>query len=103
MELSLSRRAFLGTACSLAASPLMTPVVFAAAPVSMGSWSGRAAISSSTAGMMLGMQFLHALPGHVGVDLRGGQVTVPEQHLYDPQVGAVIEQVSCECMPQRMG
>lgn len=30
--MSLSRRAFLGTACSAAASPLVTPVVFAAAP-----------------------------------------------------------------------
>lgn len=29
---AFSRRAFLGTACSLAASPLVTPVVFAAAP-----------------------------------------------------------------------
>lgn len=30
--ISLSRRAFLGTACSAAASPLVTPVVFAATP-----------------------------------------------------------------------
>ena len=30
--MTLSRRAFLGTACSAAASPLMTPMVFAAAP-----------------------------------------------------------------------
>lgn len=30
--MTLSRRKFLGTACSAAASPLMTPVVFAAAP-----------------------------------------------------------------------
>ena len=30
--MTLSRRAFLGTACSAAASPLMTPITFAAAP-----------------------------------------------------------------------
>ncbi|MEL6208774.1 MAG: hypothetical protein AAFR44_01030, partial [Pseudomonadota bacterium] len=32
MTISLSRRAFLGSACSAAASPLVTPVVFASAP-----------------------------------------------------------------------
>jgi hypothetical protein len=51
---------------------------------------------------MLRMQFLHALAGHVGVDLRGRQVAVTQQHLHHAQVGAVVQQVRGEGMPQRV-
>ena len=46
------------------------------------------------------MQLLQALAGDVGVDLRGRQVAVPKQHLYDPQVGAMVQQMRREGMPQ---
>src|SRR6185436_18429234 len=56
----------------------------------------------SAAGMVLGVQFFHALPGHVRVNLRRRKVAVPEQHLHDAQVRAVIEQVRREGMPERV-
>ncbi len=57
----------------------------------------------STAGVMLGMQILQPRPSDMGVDLSGGQVTVAQQHLHHPQVGAVVEQVRGEGMTQGMG
>ena len=50
--------------------------------------------------MVAVVQFLHAFAGDMGVDLRGGEVAVAEQHLNDPQVGAVVQQVGRESMPQ---
>src|SRR5713226_8709103 len=37
------------------------------------------------------------------VDLRGGDVRVPEHHLEGPQIGAVLEQVRRERVAQTMG
>lgn len=44
------------------------------------------------------MEGLQALPGDMGVDLGGGQITVTQQQLHHPQVGAVVQQVSREGM-----
>jgi len=38
----------------------------------------------------------------VGIDLSRGEVLVTEQLLHDPQVGATIEQVGRERVPQRV-
>ena len=62
----------------------------------------RAGALISAARMMLRVQFLQALAGHVRIDLGGRQIAVTEQHLHHAQVGAVIEQVRGERMPQRM-
>ena len=39
------------------------------------------------------MQGLHSVLGNMGINLRGGQVTMPQQQLHNPEVRAVIEQV----------
>ena len=46
------------------------------------------------------MQLFQALAGDVSVDLRGRYVGVPEQHLHDAQVGAVVEKMGSKGMPQ---
>ena len=38
----------------------------------------------------------------MGIDLSGGQVAVAQQHLHDPQVRPVVQQVRCERVPQRV-
>ena len=43
-----------------------------------------------------------ALAGQVRVDLRGGEVSVPEQLLHRAQVGAPFEQVGRERMAKRV-
>ena len=48
------------------------------------------------------MQLLQPLARHVGVDLRGGNVGVAEQHLHHAQVGAMVEQVGGEGVAQRV-
>ena len=40
---------------------------------------------------------------YVGVALRGGHVAVSEQFLHDAQIGAVVEEVRGERVPQGMG
>src|SRR5580658_9796177 len=40
---------------------------------------------------------------HVGIDLRGRDVGVTEERLYDAQVRAVVQEVTGESMPQHMG
>ena len=52
--------------------------------------------------MMPRVQLLHALPRHMGVNLRRRNIRVPEQQLHHAQIGAVIEQMRCESMTQRM-
>ncbi|MNH47383.1 hypothetical protein D3C79_1105910 [compost metagenome] len=52
---------------------------------------------------MLGVQLLQTGLGHVGVDLRGRQVAVAQQHLHHAQVGTVVEQMGREGMPQGVG
>ena len=46
------------------------------------------------------MQNPQALARHVRVDLRGGYVGMPQQHLYGPQIGAVVQQVRRKSVPQ---
>ena len=58
--------------------------------------------TDSTARVMLGVQFFQSLTCYVSIYLRGGQVTMTEQHLYHPQVCTVIEQVGGKGVPQRM-
>ena len=50
--------------------------------------------------MMSRMQLLHALTGHMGIDLRGRYIRVSEQQLDNPQIRAVIDQMRGECMAQ---
>ena len=53
----------------------------------------------SGAWMVLSVQILEPFPGHVGVNLGGGQVAVAEQHLNHAQIRAVVDQVSGEGVP----
>jgi len=41
--------------------------------------------------MVLRMEAFHTLTRDVGVDLGGGKIRVPEQHLHDSQVRPMIE------------
>ena len=52
--------------------------------------------------MVQRMEFGEALSGHMGIDLRGGNVSMSEQHLHNAQVRAMIEQMGRKCMAQRM-
>ena len=48
------------------------------------------------------VQLLEPFARHVGVDLRGRDVRMAQQHLHDPQVGPVVQQVRGERVPQGM-
>jgi hypothetical protein len=50
--------------------------------------------------LLLGTQLFEPLAHDVFVDLRGRKVAMPKQHLQHAQVGAVLEQVSGEGMPE---
>ena len=52
--------------------------------------------------MMQSMKPFQSLACHMRINLRRGNIGVPEQQLHDPQVGAMVEQVSCEGMAQCM-
>ena len=52
--------------------------------------------------MMLGVQFLHALARHMGIDLGCGQIAVAQQHLYDPEVGTMVQQVRGKSVAEGM-
>ncbi len=39
------------------------------------------------------MQCLHSMLRNMGINLRGGQVTMTQQQLHNPKVRAVIEQM----------
>src|SRR5215470_2503461 len=54
---------------------------------------------STARGGLLGMPLLESLARYMGVDLRGRQVAVSEQHLHDPHIGALVEQVRGESVP----
>ncbi len=49
------------------------------------------------------MQSLKAHPGHMGVDLGGGEIAVAEEQLHHPQVGAMVEQMGGKGMAQGVG
>ena len=53
--------------------------------------------------MMNRVQLLQSFPCYVGVYLCSRNVAVSEQQLHDTQIGAVIEQVRRERMPQGVG
>ena len=46
---------------------------------------------------------LEARLSHMGVDLGGGDIGVPEQHLHRTQIGAMVEQMGRKGMAQPMG
>ena len=50
--------------------------------------------------MMFGVQLLHALAGNVRINLRGGDVGMPQEHLHHAQIRAVVEQVGSEGVAQ---
>ena len=51
---------------------------------------------------MRGVQAFQALPGDVRIDLRRRDIGMPEHQLYDPQIGAVVEQMGGESVTQHM-
>lgn len=56
-----------------------------------------------SAGVVLPVQRLEPLVGHMGVDLGGGEIRMAQQHLYHPQIGAVVEQMGGKGVAQGMG
>ena len=52
--------------------------------------------------MQVAHQTLQPLLEHVSVDLRGGNIGVAEERLHDTQVGAVVQQMARESMPQHV-
>src|SRR5690606_22633866 len=60
-------------------------------------------LQPSAPGMMVLVQVLQTLARHVGIDLRGREVAMAEQQLDQPQVGAVVQEVGCEGMPETVG
>src|SRR5690606_27096792 len=52
--------------------------------------------------MMLRVDFLQALARDMRVYLCGRHVAVTEQHLYYAKIRAMIQQMSRECVPQRV-
>ncbi len=49
---------------------------------------------------MFAVQILQSLARHMRIDLGRREITVTQQQLHNPKIGAPIEQVSRECMPQ---
>ena len=58
---------------------------------------------ASASRVMFGMEVLQAGTRHMGVDLRGRQITVAEQHLHHPQVGAAMQQMAGKGVAQHVG
>jgi hypothetical protein len=52
--------------------------------------------------MMLGVQLLEPFARNVCVDLGRGYIRMTEQHLHNPQVSAMVEQMRGEGMAQGM-
>ena len=46
------------------------------------------------------MEGLQPSPSHVGINLRGGQIRVPQKQLYHAEIGAVVQQVGGKGMAQ---
>ena len=53
--------------------------------------------------MMPRVQLLQAFARNVGVNLRGGNVGMPEQQLHDAKIGAVIQEMRGKRVPQSVG
>src|SRR5882724_8543907 len=60
------------------------------------------AFDQSPSRVMLTVQLFQTLTSHVRVNLGRRQITVTQQHLHDAQVGAMIEQMRGERVPQSM-
>ncbi len=58
---------------------------------------------NSATRMVLLVQLTQPLPRYMGVNLRGRQIAMTQQHLHHPQVGAMVEQMGSEGMAQGMG
>ena len=52
---------------------------------------------------MMGVQFFHALPGHVGIDLGSRQALVAEELLDHAKVGSPFDEVGGEGVAQSVG
>lgn len=48
------------------------------------------------------MQLIQPFLRHVSINLRAGQVAMPEQQLHHPEVRAMIQQMGGKCMPKGM-
>src|ERR1700691_1243574 len=57
----------------------------------------------SGARVMRPIDLLQSLLDHVRVDLRGRDIGMAQHHLYGPQIGPTIEQMSRKTMAQHMG
>jgi hypothetical protein len=53
--------------------------------------------------MVQGMNPFDPLASHMRIYLCRGNIRMPEQHLYHPQICAVVEQMGSEGMTKRMG
>lgn len=58
--------------------------------------------AQSAARMMLAMQLLQPFARDMGIDLRGGDVGMPQQHLHHAQIGAVVEQMGGKSVAQHV-
>jgi len=52
--------------------------------------------------MVLRMQDLEPFARHVGVNGGGRNIRMPKQHLDRPQISAMIQQMGCKCVTQRV-
>lgn len=66
-------------------------------------WMQPQQVPASATRMVLAVQFLQTRLCDMGVNLRGGKVTVAEQHLHYPQIRPMVQQVSGKRMAQGMG
>ena len=48
------------------------------------------------------MELAQSFPSNMGIDLGGRQITVTKQHLNNPQIGTMIEQMGGEGRPESM-
>jgi hypothetical protein len=53
--------------------------------------------------MVLAVQRLESLIGHMGVNLGSGEIGMAQQHLHHPQIGAMVEQMGSKGVAQGMG
>ena len=53
--------------------------------------------------MVARVQRFQSLRRDMRINLRGRNIAVSEQHLYDTQIRTMIEQVGCESMAQCVG
>ena len=52
--------------------------------------------------MILGDRFLQSPHINMCIDLRGSNICVPQEFLYDSQISTASQQVGCETVPQRV-